>query len=137
MIRLVKYNEAEKLIQEGDILLFRGRLYHCIFPNIAWIVAKVGGGIHTHSGMASWSGNILECLEFRELKGGREHDRYRNARWWGKPCERSTSRQICLCPFGHADELHRLRVRWAVRGHVGDRFDHYESFTCLLYRFIR
>mgnify|MGYP000870921763 CR=1 FL=1 len=71
MIRLIKYNQAENLINEGDILLFRGRLYYCIFPNIAWIVAKIGGGIHTHSGMASWSGKILECLEFRELKGGR------------------------------------------------------------------
>lgn len=66
---LVPYAQAESLIEEGDVLLFRG------FGFISWMIRKAGQGIHSHVGVASWSnGNsepVLECVEFREWRGGR------------------------------------------------------------------
>jgi len=61
----VKYQKAREVIQEGDILLFRG------VSLISRFIRKFGGGEHSHVAIASWSGDILECIEFREFKGGR------------------------------------------------------------------
>lgn len=56
----VKYEEARGLIEEGDILLFRGEG----IP--AWFIKKAGEGKYTHVGLASWHRENLEIVEFRE-----------------------------------------------------------------------
>ncbi len=68
--KYLKYQTASKLIKEGDILLFRA-------PETVWSfgywVAAYTGGIHCHVGLASKTddGGMVECVEFREFKGGR------------------------------------------------------------------
>jgi hypothetical protein len=63
----VPYSDAveQKLIQEADVLLFRG------VSLSSWLIKRYGGGVHSHAGMAHWDGDHLECVEFREFKGGR------------------------------------------------------------------
>ena len=65
------YDEVENLIEEGDILLFRGQ---------GWIskLLKISAeSVHSHVAIASWHNGssefppILECVEFKEGKGGR------------------------------------------------------------------
>lgn len=56
------------LIEEGDVLLFRGGSF------VSRVIQKLGGGLYSHCALASWNGpskNILECIEFREWKGSR------------------------------------------------------------------
>jgi len=65
---LKNFNEAKKLIQEGDVLLFRGRSF------FSHLIKTGSQGYHSHVGLASWVKNgesILECIEFVETKGGR------------------------------------------------------------------
>ena len=62
---LVPYHEAKTYIKEADVLLFRGE------GLISWLIKRYGSGVHSHAGMAHWDGDNLECLEFREFKGGR------------------------------------------------------------------
>jgi hypothetical protein len=62
---LVPYHEAEQYIKEGDVLLFRGRGLS------SWLIKRYGSGVHSHAGMAHWDSDNLECIEFREFKGGR------------------------------------------------------------------
>lgn len=59
------YSKAKNLIEEGDILLFKGHGF------ISKLITQVGKGIHSHAAMASWHNNLLECVEFREFRGGR------------------------------------------------------------------
>lgn len=65
MITLVPYSEALNHIREADVLLFRGR------GLISWLIKRYGGGVHSHAAMAHWDSDNLECVEFREFKGGR------------------------------------------------------------------
>ena len=62
---LVPYHEAKQYIKEADVLLFRGK------GLVSWLIKRYGGGMHSHAAMAHWDGDHLECLEFREFKGGR------------------------------------------------------------------
>ena len=62
---LVPYHEAKQYIKEADVLLFRGE------GLISWLIKRYGGGMHSHAAMTHWDGDHLECLEFREFKGGR------------------------------------------------------------------
>ena len=62
---LVPYHEAEQYIKEGDVLLFRGRGLS------SWLIKRYGSGVHSHAAMAHWDNDNLECIEFREFKGGR------------------------------------------------------------------
>ena len=62
---LIPYHEAKTYIKEADVLLFRGRGLS------SWMIQRYGGGIHSHAGMAHWDDDNLQCLEFREFKGGR------------------------------------------------------------------
>ena len=62
---LVPYHEAEQYIKEGDVLLFRGRGLS------SWLIKRYGSGVHSHAAMAHWDNDNLECIEFREVKGGR------------------------------------------------------------------
>ena len=63
----VPYSDAveQHLIHEADVLLFRGAGVS------SWLIKRYGGGVHSHAGMAHWDGDNLECVEFREFKGGR------------------------------------------------------------------
>ena len=62
---LVPYHEAEQYIREADVLLFRGEGLS------SWLIKRYGSGVHSHAGMAHWDSDNLQCLEFREFKGGR------------------------------------------------------------------
>jgi len=65
------YKEAKHLIQEADVLLFRGRSL------ISYFIGRAGETSYTHVGVASWvngardPNSLLELVEFREAKGGR------------------------------------------------------------------
>ena len=61
----IKYAQAKELIQEGDILLFRGS------GIIGTLIKRYTGGVHSHVALAHKDGDILECVEFREFIGGR------------------------------------------------------------------
>lgn len=65
MTMLLPYSEAAPLIKEGDVLLFRGK------GIVSWLIKRYGSGTHSHAGMAHWDGPHLQCVEFREFKGGR------------------------------------------------------------------
>ena len=62
---LVPYNEALGRIKEADVLLFRGE------GLMSWMIKRYGGGTHSHAAMAHWDDDDLQCIEFREFKGGR------------------------------------------------------------------
>ena len=64
---IIPYSQvvAAKLIKEGDILLFRGLGW------FSFLIRQSAQGAHSHAAMASWHNDILECVEFREFKGGR------------------------------------------------------------------
>src|SRR5690606_7858658 len=62
---IFNFEQGKRYIQDGDILLFRSQ------GLIGWFISKYGNGIHSHVGMACWFGDQLECVEFREFKGGR------------------------------------------------------------------
>lgn len=67
----IPYICARQYIKEGDVLLFRSTSL------LGSIIAATGNGKYSHVGLASWVfdrfGNKLhlECVEFREFKGGR------------------------------------------------------------------
>ncbi len=67
----IAYTEAEKYINEGDILLFRRNTFFSYFIRIA------GEGPYSHAALASWVFNELgervrlEAVEFKEWIGGR------------------------------------------------------------------
>ena len=57
----IPYSKAKEFIEEGDVLLFKGKGF------AAWWIKKAGQGEHTHVGLASWPNHkVLEILEFRE-----------------------------------------------------------------------
>lgn len=62
----INYVDAKPLINEGDVLLFRGQGWASYFIGIA------GESVYTHVAVASWHNGdqkhlgLLECVEFRE-----------------------------------------------------------------------
>ena len=64
-MNIIPYSEATPLIQEADILLFRGKGF------ISWLIQRYGTGVHSHVGIAHWDNGNLQCVEFREFRGGR------------------------------------------------------------------
>jgi hypothetical protein len=62
---LVEYDKAEEILQEGDILLFRGK------GLISFLIQRYTGGLHSHVALASKCNDVWMCVEFREFKGGR------------------------------------------------------------------
>ena len=64
-MNIIPYSEAMPLIQEADILLFRGK------GVMSWLIKRYGSGVHSHVGIAHWDNENLQCVEFREFKGGR------------------------------------------------------------------
>jgi len=76
-LKYVKYEDAINLIEEGDVLLFRGKTL------TSWFVEQAGEGRYSHVGLATWHNgcirrcghdSLLEITEFREWKGGRTVD---------------------------------------------------------------
>jgi len=64
----VKYEDVKHIIQEGDVLLFRGNTWTSYFLGIA------GYTNYIHVAIASWYNRdkgLLECVEFKEWIGGR------------------------------------------------------------------
>lgn len=64
----LSFEEAKPLINEGDILLFSGQGW------ISNLIKSAGETPYSHVAVASWvngKDGILECVEFREKKGGR------------------------------------------------------------------
>lgn len=63
---LINYKDAKPLINEGDVLLFRGQGWASYFIGVA------GESVYTHVAVASWHNGdqkhlgLLECVEFRE-----------------------------------------------------------------------
>ena len=62
---LVSLSQHEKLIRDGDLLLFRGQ------GLVSQLIGVVGRSEYTHAARAVWWGDLLFCCEVRELKGGR------------------------------------------------------------------
>lgn len=61
------YTDAKPLIQEADILLFRGKAWY------SFLIEKMTQSEYSHVGLASWhngDGKILEVLEFHGGRGG-------------------------------------------------------------------
>ena len=67
--KFLSYTQAEKLLEEGDVLLFEGKSIFSFF------ITRVGEGKHSHVAIASIHNNngnsLWECIEFKEWKGGR------------------------------------------------------------------
>ena len=57
----VRLGDAQRDIQDADLLLFRRR----------GLVSIAGRGEHSHAAKAAWWDDDLLCLEIREFKGGR------------------------------------------------------------------
>lgn len=64
-LNYLSYTKAKPLIHEADILLFRGS------GIVSDFIRRAGEGLYTHVAIASWHSSHLECVEFREWKGGR------------------------------------------------------------------
>lgn len=62
---MTPYSQARSTIQDGDVLLFRGR------GLVSWLIRSYGRSPYSHAAMALWVGNVLLCLEIREFKCGR------------------------------------------------------------------
>lgn len=67
---IIPIEEARLLIQEADVLLFRGNGF------FSKLIQRAGEGSYSHVALASWyngsrASSLLEVTEFREGKGGR------------------------------------------------------------------
>ena len=61
------YEKARPLIQEGDVLLFRGRKWYSFF------IKRITQSLYSHAALASWhngDGGLLEIIEFHFGSGG-------------------------------------------------------------------
>lgn len=72
MYNIIPYKQIRNQINEGDVLLFRGS------GKISKIISAPSETTYSHVGLSSWINGysntdkgILECVEFREGKGGR------------------------------------------------------------------
>jgi len=66
----LSYKDAKPLIQEGDLLLYRGKAWYSFF------IKHATRGNYSHIGLASWHNGttnkpaILETIEFHGYRGG-------------------------------------------------------------------
>jgi hypothetical protein len=60
-LTFLPYREAQHLVRDGDLLLYRRR----------GLISIAGRGDHSHAAKAAWWGDDLFCLEVREWHGGR------------------------------------------------------------------
>lgn len=61
----IELKDCEHLIEDGDILLFRGK------GIVSRLIEKYSFGRYSHVGIANWNDGNLMCLEMREFRGGR------------------------------------------------------------------
>jgi hypothetical protein len=61
----VKYQQYIPLAKEADVLLFRGQSI------ISRFIQRASESIYSHVAVASKYNGTVECIEFREGKGGR------------------------------------------------------------------
>lgn len=66
-MKVVPFDEAQGMLQEADVLLFRAGS----FPSIGWWITRYTGGKHSHVAIAHKDGRDWYCVEQREFKGGR------------------------------------------------------------------
>ena len=66
----VPYKDARELIQEADLLLYRGKAWH------SYCIQRATRSEHSHIGLASWHNGVnktkatLETIEFHGFRGG-------------------------------------------------------------------
>ena len=132
-LKFVPLSDAQKIIRDADLLLFRRR----------GLIAIAGRGVHSHAAKAARWGDDLFCLEVREWHGGRavtlasqvqkfpgRIDVYHanpKERWPEYDRTRSTTlmRRLAGCDYGYAAVLaaamlHLPFIRMAVRAEVED-----------------
>lgn len=61
----IPLSDSLNLIKEGDVLLFRNKAL------ISRLVGRAGEGQYCHVGVASKNDGFVECVEFKEWRGGR------------------------------------------------------------------
>lgn len=61
----IKYSDAIDLMENGDILLFRGK------GLVSWLIKTYSHGEYSHVAILDMSEKIPMCCEMREFKGGR------------------------------------------------------------------
>jgi hypothetical protein len=66
---VLSYEKYKNLIKDADILLFQ----HEKFPGFGWWIGRYTNSKYSHVALACWNGNDVDCLEFRELRGGRSY----------------------------------------------------------------
>jgi len=133
-MKLVRYEDARRLLRDGDLLLFRK-------PGI---ISSFGRGIHSHAAKIAWWDDEPFCLEVLQFGGGRavtlssqvkqspgRYDVYEvnpENRW--KDYDRCGStrfmRRLCGCRYGYvnlayAALLHMPLVRCFLRAETEDR----------------
>ena len=89
----IPFTKARNLIEEGDVLLYRNSGF------IPYLIKAATQGPYTHVGLASWvydktgSQSYLECVEFREWKGGRAVNLAQQVRFYNRQIDvyRATS----------------------------------------------
>lgn len=62
---ILQYQEAKKLLKQGDILLFQGDSF------VSWLIKTYSYGDYSHVGLVDLSNEIQMFCEMREFKGGR------------------------------------------------------------------
>jgi hypothetical protein len=65
MTVLVPFSKALPHLKEADVLLFRGA------GPISWAIKRYSSGVHSHAGMVHHDEEHVQCVEFREFRGGR------------------------------------------------------------------
>lgn len=63
----VPYDQAKLLIQEGDVLLFRGQKWY------SFLIKRITQSLYSHAALASWhngDNGLLEVVEFHLKTGG-------------------------------------------------------------------
>jgi len=61
----IAYEDAIKLIEHGDVLLFQGS------GTISWLIKTYNYGEYSHAAIIDNSDSIPMCCEMKEFKGGR------------------------------------------------------------------
>lgn len=62
---LVSFNDARSLIQDADVLLFRGSSY------VSSLLKWAGRGSYSHVELAGWNGEYLESCGYKEMATAR------------------------------------------------------------------
>lgn len=61
----ISLGESLRIVKEGDVLLYRNKNV------ISCLVGRAGEGQYSHVSVVSKNGGFVECVEFKEWRGGR------------------------------------------------------------------